>query len=96
MKWNELSDNAKGIIEWVENPFTNKKENIEIKVGEKFERDLPKGMGFRYEKIKISITQELYDEIVKFVSNDDNLEIISNDPTTKTFIFQMKETMKLH
>ena len=37
MKWNDLSNDAKSIIEWVENPFTNKRETIEIKIGEVFE-----------------------------------------------------------
>lgn len=41
MKWNDLSNDAKSIIEWVENPFTNKRETIEIKIGEVFHRKCP-------------------------------------------------------
>ena len=37
MEWNDLSNSAKSIIEWVENPFTNQRETIEIKIGEVFQ-----------------------------------------------------------
>ena len=30
MNWNSLSDKAKNVIEWVENPFTDKKEIVTI------------------------------------------------------------------
>ena len=34
MEWKNLSDKAKGILEWVENPYTKNRETIEIKIGE--------------------------------------------------------------
>lgn len=39
MEWKDLSEEAKGIIEWVVSPITNWKQTIEIKIGEIFHRD---------------------------------------------------------
>lgn len=36
MEWKDLSDKAKGILEWVENPYTKNRETIKIKIGEVF------------------------------------------------------------
>lgn len=36
MNWTELSNNAQSVIEWIENPFTGKRETVYIKVGESF------------------------------------------------------------
>lgn len=44
MEWRNLSDEAQGIIEWVVNPFTDKKETITIKVGGLFHRDCLGGL----------------------------------------------------
>ena len=50
MKWNELSNDAKNIIEWVEDPYTNKRKIIEIKIGDYFE---PETAYRRYFKWKL-------------------------------------------
>lgn len=42
MNWNSLSDKAKNVIEWVENPFTDKKEIVTINEGKYFVRDYQK------------------------------------------------------
>lgn len=90
IKWNELSDKAKSVIEWVENPFTYEKEDIEIQVGKSFQRDTPAYSFEKAGKVDIFITMELFSEIVDFVSNDDNLEIISYDKEINKFAFKMK------
>ena len=66
MKWNDLTNDAKSIIEWIENPFTNKKETIEVKIGEVFHRKCPMYCGNNGKKpdVNILITKELYQEVL--------------------------------
>lgn len=41
MLWTELSNESKSVIEWIEDPFTNKQTIIGIKIGERFQRKCP-------------------------------------------------------
>lgn len=77
MLWKEISNEAKSVIEWVEDPFTNRRTTIEIKIGERFQRKCPMYCGdFSGEKqnVDILITQELYWEILRFVTEDNELQ----------------------
>ena len=64
MLWKELSRDAKNVIEWVEDPYTGKKKEITIKIGEVFSP---------MSDIKIFITEELFEEITKFIRLDENM-----------------------
>jgi hypothetical protein len=77
MDWNDLSDKAKSIIEWCENPYTNKKETVEIKEGSIFHRDCPKLCGnFDGDDLvcDILVTKELYWEVLNYVAADENIQ----------------------
>lgn len=65
MKWNDLSVDAKGIIEWVECPREGDYNTVAIKVGEIFEKPTER---------KILVTQKLFDEVLRFVKEDPNLQ----------------------
>ena len=95
-EWNELSNEAKSVIEWVENPLTNKKEEIEIQVGVNFQRNVPAYSFEKSDKVDIPITMKLFSEIIKFVSNDNNLETVSYDAEVNRYVFKMKDSVKLH
>lgn len=45
MLWTDLSNDGKSVIEWVEDPFTNKRTTIEIKIDERFQRKCPMNCG---------------------------------------------------
>lgn len=77
MLWTNLSNDAKSVIEWVENPFTDRRTTIEIKLGERFQRKCPMYCGdFSGEEnnVDILITKELYQEILQFVGEDKELQ----------------------
>ena len=97
MKWNDLSNDAKSIIEWVENPFTNKRETIEIKIGEVFHRKCPMyyGDNGRQPDVNILVTKELYQEILRFVTEDDKNQC---KQFMDGLLFKLKEysKVKLH
>ena len=84
------------VIEWVENPLTNKKEEIEIQVGVNFQRNVPAYSFEKSDKVDIPITMKLFSEIIKFVSNDNNLETVSYDTEVNRYVFKMKDSVKLH
>lgn len=96
MTWNELSNEAKSIIEWVENPFTGNKEDIEIQVGTNFKRKVPAYAGEPSREVDIPITMKLFSEIIKFVSEDNNLETVSFDAEINKFVFKMRAEIKFH
>ena len=77
-EWKNLSKDAKNVIEWVENPFSRKHETIDIKIGEYFVRT----------ETNIFITKELYQEILKFVTLDPNMQVIQ---FTDGLILRLKE-----
>ena len=96
MEWKDLSNEAKSVIEWVENPFTNRKDSITIQVGVNFQRKVPAYAEERSGKCDIPITKKLFSEIIKYVASDNNLETVSYDEETKTYVFRIKEEIKLH
>lgn len=65
MKWNDLSADAKNIIEWVKCPQKGDYNTVAIKVGNVFEKPTER---------KIMVTQKLFDEVLRFVSEDPNLQ----------------------
>lgn len=75
MEWKDLSEEAKGIIEWVVNPITNFKQTIEIKIGEIFHRKCPKyWIGIPLGDVNIIVNQKLYQEILKYVTKSEDME----------------------
>ena len=94
MKWNDLSNDAKSIIEWVENPFTNKREIIEIKIGEVFHRICPMycGNNGKQPDVNILITKELYQEVLRFVTEDDEIQC---EQFKDGLLFKLKEDSKV-
>lgn len=98
MLWKELSNEAKSVIEWVEDPFTNKRTTIEIKIGERFQRKPPIYCGdFSGEEqnVDILITKEIYQEILQFVTEDKELQY---EQFTDSLIFKIRDDseLKLH
>ena len=94
MKWNDLSNGAKSIIEWVENPFTNKKETVEIKIGEVFHRKCPMycGDNGKQPDVNILVTKELYQEVLRFVIEDDEIQC---EQFMDGLLFKLKEDSKV-
>lgn len=94
MKWNDLSNDAKSIIEWVENPFTNKRETIEIKIGEVFHRKCPMycGNNSKQPDVNILITKELYQEVLRFITEDDEIQC---EQFMDGLLFKLKEDSKV-
>jgi hypothetical protein len=68
MKWNDISNEAKSVIEWVQNPYTDKYEKVEIEVGKLF---------IRSGGVNILITTTLFKEIVKYCMSDNELNVVS-------------------
>lgn len=94
MKWNELSNEAKSVIEWIENPFTDKRETVEIKIGEAFHRECPMYCGDdgKQTDVNILVTKELYQEILKFVTKDKNIECTQ---FLDSLMFKLKDESKV-
>ena len=94
MKQNDLSNDAKSIIEWIENPFTNKRETIEIKIGEVFHRKCPSyyGDNGRQHDVNILVTKELYQEVLRFVIEDDEIQC---EQFMDGLLFKLKEDSKV-
>ena len=87
MKWNNLSIEAKSVIEWVENAYTKNRNDICIEVGHHFKRYCgDNGI------VDILITDELYEEIKRFIQEDDNLEITKE---VKEISFKIKDSSNL-
>lgn len=87
MKWNDLSIEAKSVIEWVENPYTKNRNDICIEVGHHFKRYCGDNC-----VVDILITDKLYEEIKRFVQEDDNLEITKE---VKEITFKIKDSSSL-
>lgn len=79
--WKDLSNDAKNVIEWLENPFTGKLNRLMIVVGETFIAT----------QTNILITQNLFDEIVEYVKSDEN---ISYEIEDKTLFFEFTNGYK--
>ena len=76
MEWKDLSDKAKGILEWVENPYTKNRETIKIKIGEVFYRKCPKlcgDFGESLDNVNILVTKELYQEVLCYVTESEDM-----------------------
>lgn len=95
MVWTDLSNDAKSVIEWVEDPFTDRRTTIEIKVGERFQRKCPMYCGDysgEGQNVDILITKELYQEILQFVTEDKELECIQ---FTDSLFFKIRDDSNL-
>ena len=90
MVWKDLSNDAKSVIEWIENPFTGERETLVIEAGTIFSMDY-NGI----QKTSITISEALYNEIKTYVKNDEELEYEEKDGV---FSFRIKATssLKLH
>lgn len=83
MEWKNLSNEAKGVIEWVENPYTNRRETIKIEVGGYFNP---------IREVNIQITEELFDEILSWVEWDKELTCEHNG---SELIFRLIDDSKI-
>lgn len=92
MEWKDLSKDAKNILEWVKNPFTDEYETITVKVGGIFHRDVAKHFSDMGD-VNILVSLELYSEIVEFVTNDANMDIVENDANAHIISFRLKEAV---
>ena len=86
MEWKNLSNEAKGVIEWVENPYTNKRETISIEIGGYFNP---------IREVNIQITEELFNEILFFVRSDKELTY-EHRGSKLTFKLSDDSSVKLH
>lgn len=88
MEWKNLSDKAKSVIEWVENPYTHKREIIAIEVGGYFNP---------IREVNIQITEELFKEILSWVESDKEL-IYNYKYVEKKLTFRLRDgsCIKLH
>lgn len=93
MEWRNLSDDAQGVIEWVVNPFTDKKEIITIKVGGLFHRDCPRFyFGKPLGNVNILITDEVYAEVLKYVTQSEDMEY---EQLGKKLVFRLKDGVEI-
>lgn len=83
MEWKNLSNEAKGVIEWVENPYTNRRETIKIEVGGYFNP---------IREVNIQITEKLFDEILSWVEWDKELTYERNG---NKLIFRLSDNSKI-
>lgn len=93
--WKNLSDEAKGIIEWVVSPFTNFKQTIEIKIGGVFQRKCPELCGDFGEPlgdVNILITKELFQEVSKYVVEQEDMEYKQSDGS---LAFRLKDSVEV-
>ena len=88
MEWKDLSNEAANVIEWIENPYTGRRETISIEVGVYFN---PINM------VNIQITEELFKEILSWVENDKEL-IYNYKYSEKKLTFRLRDDscIKLH
>lgn len=63
--WSKLSVEAKSVIEWIYNPYTDKPEQITIIKNAMFSKIEPYHTD---EPVNIKITEKLYDEIKQYVT----------------------------
>lgn len=61
MEWKDLSYAAKSILEWMEDPFSGKKHELYIKLGERI--TIPTGKS-------IEVNESLFSEIRQFCKNN--------------------------
>lgn len=95
MEWKDLSDTAKGILEWLEDPYTKKREAIEIKIGNVFYRKNLKLCGDFGEPLgdtNILVTKELYQEILRYVTESEDIQC---EQFTDGLIFKLKDGVEI-
>lgn len=95
MEWKNLSEEAKGVIEWVVSPIINFKQTIEIKIGETFHRKCPRFcMDYKdpIGNIDILITKELFQEILKYVSKQEDMEY---EKSFDSLTFKLKDGVEV-
>lgn len=83
MEWKNLSNEAKSVIEWVENPYTNRRETIKIEVG---------GCFNPIREVNIQITEVLFNEILSWVQYDKEITYEHNG---NKLIFQLSDSSKV-
>lgn len=91
MAWNDLSVDAKNIIEWIEDPFTHKRESVCIKSGEWFRRN-----GHGTGDVHILVTPELFREVLGFVKDDNNLQATVSLDGELIFALRPDSNVQLH
>ncbi len=98
LKWNDLDDNVKSILEWISHPFTGEKGIVNIKAGEDFYRNYKEFLTIGYAfydtgEVRIPVTNEIYNTILDYVSGDKGLSLVV-DEDSQTAYFGFKSIMK--
>lgn len=91
LKWNDLDDNVKSILEWISHPFTGEEGIVNIKAGEDFYRNYKDY--FDTGEVRIPVTKEIYNTILDYVSGDKDLSLVI-DEDSQTAYFGFKSVMK--
>ena len=86
MIWKDLSNEAKSVIEWVENPYANRREIIKIEIGGYFNP---------IREVNIQITEDLFNEILSWVQYDKEMTY-ELDGDNLTFKLSDDSKVKLH
>ncbi|GAA4879777.1 hypothetical protein GCM10023310_69940 [Paenibacillus vulneris] len=88
MKWADLSNEAKSILEWVEHVWTGKRQVLTIERGKLWVQPV-KYVG----DVKVPVTDELFDEIKRWLPySKDTVHKIEDDIMTVT----LKDGVRLH
>lgn len=86
MEWRDLSIEARSVIEWIENPYTNKRETVKIEVGRCFNP---------IRGVSIQITEALFNEILSWVEWDKEL-VSEHNGSKLMFRLSGDSKIKLH
>ena len=87
MLWEELSNDAKSIIEWMENPITNQKHTITLEKNKKWSMSSP-NWGKTPE---VMVTNSVFSEIKKYVIENHDIRIL----TSGTHDLSFKEVQRV-
>lgn len=101
LEWNDLSDDVKGIVEWVRHPFNGKEEVVNIKVGEDFYRNYKDSLTSSYKnkypfdtgELRIPVTRDIYDTVLDYISEDDDLRAVIDEESESVY-FGFRDIMK--
>jgi len=90
MLWKDLSKEAKSILEWVENPLTNKRMTITVERNKVWFMKCPVWSG----DVRINVTNSIFSEIKDYINSDENIKVIENGEDK--LVFTLIDGIKLH
>jgi len=90
MLWKNLSIQAKSILEWVENPLTNKRMTITVERNKIWFMKCPVWSG----DVRVNVTDSIFSEIKDYINSDKNIKVIENGKNK--LVFTLVDGIKLH